>query len=104
MDRALIPEINTLLKKKEETSEMGMTPRIAKLNDYIEASLAYLDEEIRKQSSDQPKKPWGVLNEIFLRALDTIDSAKGENNPELIRHTSATSRCVSGHNGTTLFQ
>jgi len=70
MDRALIPEINTLLKQKETTSEMGMALKIVRINEYIEASLAYLNEEISKQSPDKPKKPWGVLNDIFLRALD----------------------------------
>jgi len=70
MDQALIPEINALLKQKGITSEMGMAPKVVRINEYIEASLAYLSEEISKQSSDKPKKPWGVLNDIFLRALD----------------------------------
>jgi len=76
MDQALIPEINTLLKQKEITSEMGMAPKVARINEYIEASLAYLSKEINKQSSDRNKKPWCVLNDIFLRALSMTGNTK----------------------------
>jgi len=76
MDRSLVPVINDLLKQKELSSEMGMAPKIVMINEHIEASLAYLHEEISKQSSDKPKKPWSVLNEVFLRALDITGSVK----------------------------
>ena len=76
MDQSLIPEISTILKQKETTSEMGIAPKVVCINEYIETSLAYLNQEISKQSSGQPKKPWGVLNDIFLRALDITGSVK----------------------------
>jgi len=71
MDRSLVPVINDLLELKKTSSEIGMAPKIVRINEYIEASLAYLNEEISKQSSGQPKKPWGALNDVFLRALAT---------------------------------
>jgi len=55
---------------------MGMAQEIVRVNENIEASLAYLNEEINKQSFNRTKKPWGVLNDIFLRALDITGSVK----------------------------
>jgi len=49
-----------------------MAPKVERINEYIEAILAYLHEEISKHSSIQLKKLWGVLNDIYLRALDII--------------------------------
>ena len=70
LDRSLIPDISKLLELKEKTSEMGTAPRLQKINDYIEESLGYLDTEIKAQASEQDKKSWESLNEIFLKALD----------------------------------
>ena len=69
MDKALIPEIEDLLKLKEKTSEMGLAPKRQIINDYIDESLVYLKEETEKQPAI-PKKPWSSLNKIFLRALE----------------------------------
>ncbi|MDR2569665.1 MAG: nucleotidyltransferase domain-containing protein [Oscillospiraceae bacterium] len=69
MDKALIPEIEDLLRLKEKTSEMGLAPKRQIVNDYIESSLAYLSAEIEKRPT-VPKKPWSSLNNTFLKVLD----------------------------------
>jgi len=72
MDKALIAEVDDLLRLKEKTSEMGLAPKRQMINDYIEENLEFLKAAIEKQPTQQ-KKQWSTLNEIFLQALKVTD-------------------------------
>lgn len=70
LDKSLADEVADLLSLKERTSEMGTAPKRQRINDYIEENLAFLEEELKNQPTVKNKNPWGIFNEIFLRALE----------------------------------
>lgn len=66
LDKALVPAVEELLRQKMQTPELGMGPRVDRINDYLDASL----EEIWARIQDLPeeeKTGWDELNEIFLK-------------------------------------
>ena len=68
LDKALVPAVRDLLKKKMETPELGLGPRVDVINEYIEASM----EEIEKAILSLPPEEnpgWEDLNGIFLSLL-----------------------------------
>ncbi len=67
-DDEIKPIINDLLKIKMITSELGESKRINKLNEYIERSIAELNEAIQSLPKEQ-HRPWDELNKIFLNAF-----------------------------------
>jgi predicted nucleotidyltransferase len=69
MDSALIPVVERLMEQKRRTPELGEGPRIAALNDFIEAELPALEERISKMPH-AGKASWEGLNALFLQALE----------------------------------
>ena len=67
----LIPEVEALLRMKEQSSEFDLAPRRQVLNDYIESSLTHLRAEADKLPPIR-KRAWEGLNARFLRALGVV--------------------------------
>ena len=61
-------EIQKLLKTKANTPEIGKGKRIDKLNQYIEAELAFYKEYLN-QLEDDRKPEWDELDKLFLKVL-----------------------------------
>ncbi len=68
LDEALIPAVNDLLQMKMNTPELGEGKRIGVINDYLDASIAEIEELLKEYPSDDAKS-WDELNSIFLRNL-----------------------------------
>jgi len=68
LEPSLIPEVEELLRMKEQSSELDVAPKRQRLNDYIEQSLTQIRAEADKLPGTK-KQPWEPLNELFLRAL-----------------------------------
>lgn len=68
LDDTLKPEVDKLLKMKQELPEMGLAPRIQILNDYIESSI----DMIKKKADEIPAKNqnWDLLNRYFLSLFE----------------------------------
>lgn len=62
------PIIDKLLTLKASSSEVGVGPRIDKLNEYIDSTLVNLKETIDALPSDN-KSGWEGLNVLFLKML-----------------------------------
>ena len=59
------PIIERLLEQKALTPEMGVAPRIDRLNEYIDVNLVALKAIVDKMPADR-KADWNKLNELFL--------------------------------------
>ncbi len=68
LDDTLKPEVDRLLKIKQELPEMGLAPRVQILNDYIESTL----EMIKNKADEIPAKNqnWDLLNTYFLSLFE----------------------------------
>lgn len=68
LDDTLKPEVDKLLKMKQELPEMGLAPRIQILNDYIENTM----DMIKKKADEIPSKcqSWDLLNRYFLSLFE----------------------------------
>ena len=69
LDKSMVPAINNLLRRKMETPEFGLGPRIDSINNYLEASIEEIDEMIQTITSDE-RVSWDELNRLFLRTLN----------------------------------
>ena len=69
LDKSMIPAVNELLRRKMETPELGLDPRIDVINNYLEASLEEIDQLIQTIPSDE-RVSWDELNRLFLRTLN----------------------------------
>jgi predicted nucleotidyltransferase len=68
-NKALLDQINELLKKKKSGIEMGIEPRIEIINNFIEDTLKHLESIV--SSFDPRKKPdQKILEEAFIKIID----------------------------------
>ena len=63
------PIIERLLEQKALTPEMGVAPRIDRLNEYIDMSLVTLKAAVDAMPRDR-KADWNKLNELFLSIIN----------------------------------
>lgn len=68
LERELRPTVETLLRLKMETPEIGEVPRIDALNKFIDTNLPALRAEVESLPREGPKT-WEPLNKMFLAAL-----------------------------------
>lgn len=68
LDEALVPAVNSLLRLKMETPEIGLGPRIDVINEYLDASIAEIEQRIQSLSGDE-KASWEELNALFLKTV-----------------------------------
>ena len=78
LDEFMVPAVNDLLRRKMETPELGLGPRIDIINEYLDASIEEL-ESLIQQLNDNEEANWDELNKLFLQtleieALSTLDS------------------------------
>jgi uncharacterized protein len=69
LEPELKPVIDDLLKLKISTPEIGETPRIVPLNDFIERNLGTIRKQIKSLPS-KPQRDWETLNALFLSVLE----------------------------------
>jgi predicted nucleotidyltransferase len=69
LEPELKPVVADLLKLKMSTPEIGETPKIAPLNEFIEQNLSIIREQIEALPKEQPSN-WEPLNDLFLSILD----------------------------------
>lgn len=69
LEPELKPVVDNLLKLKMSASEIGETPRITPLNEFIEQSLPIIREQITALPKEQPSD-WKPLNTLFLSILE----------------------------------
>lgn len=69
LDKSMVPAVNELLRRKMETPEFGLGPRIDVINNYLEASIEEIDQLIQTIPSDE-RVSWDELNRLFLRTLN----------------------------------
>lgn len=62
------PAVEELLHIKSTTPELGMGKRIDILNDYLDRSIAEV-EEILANFGNEPQKSWDELNNLFLNTI-----------------------------------
>ena len=68
LDETLVPAVNELLRLKMNTPELGEGKRIDSINDYLDASIAEIEELLKDYTSDESKS-WEELNNTFLKNL-----------------------------------
>ena len=64
LNNSIRPEVEKLLKMKQELPEMGLSPRVQVLNDYIETELSNIKEKAKFIEEDE--KTWNLLNDYFV--------------------------------------
>ena len=68
LDEAVKPDVQTLLRLKTETPELGEGKRIDRINDYLDQSIEEIEQIIDQLPSDKPRS-WESLNSIFLNVV-----------------------------------
>jgi len=68
LDEALVSAVNNLLRLKMETPEIGLGPRIDVINEYLDASIAEIEQRIQSLSGEE-KASWEELNALFLKTV-----------------------------------
>lgn len=68
LDEALVPAVNNLLRLKMETPEIGLGRRIDVINEYLDASIAEIEQQIQSLSGEE-KASWEELNALFLKTV-----------------------------------
>jgi uncharacterized protein len=69
MDQRLTPTLEELLLLKKTTPEIGVGNKIKVLDEYIEATIPVLKQQISLMPQDH-KKGWDTLNSLFLESLE----------------------------------
>ena len=64
LENSIRPEVDKLLKMKQELPEMGLSKRVQVLNDYIEAELSNIKE--KEKFIEEDEKTWNLLNDYFV--------------------------------------
>ena len=67
LEDTLKPEVDRLLKMKQELSEMGLAPKVQDLNVYIESMLNWIKQEADTMSKTEIA--WDLLNDYFRSCL-----------------------------------
>ena len=68
LDEAVKPDVQTLLRLKTETPELGEGKRMDRINDYLDQSIEEIEQIIDQLPPDEPRS-WESLNSIFLNAV-----------------------------------
>lgn len=68
LDEAVKPDVQTLLRLKTETPELGEGKRMDRINDYLDQSIEEIEQIIDQLPPDKPRS-WESLNSIFLNAV-----------------------------------
>lgn len=68
LDEAIKPTVSALMQQKMQTPELGMGPKIAVLNDYLERSLTELEQRAAETAPDRVSG-WEQLNRMFLEGI-----------------------------------
>ena len=66
LEDALVPVVDELLQLKMQTPEIGLIPRIQILNDYLDTSIADVEQQILSLPPEN-RADWDELNRIFLQ-------------------------------------
>lgn len=61
------PELERLLEMKKTLPEMGMAPKIQKMNDYIERVMPEI--KLEAERIEDGVADWGILDDLFLRIV-----------------------------------
>ena len=69
LDESMVPAVNDLLRRKMETPELGLGPRIDIINEYLDASIEEV-ESLIQQLNDNEEANWDELNKLFLQTLE----------------------------------
>jgi predicted nucleotidyltransferase len=69
LDEALVPEVEELLRLKMLTPEIGMGKRRDVINNYLDESIAQIEETVRNLP-DSHQDHWPELNRLFLKMLN----------------------------------
>jgi predicted nucleotidyltransferase len=69
LDESMVPAVNDLLRRKMETPELGLGPRIDVINEYLGASIEEV-ESLIQQLNDNEEANWDELNKLFLQTLE----------------------------------
>jgi predicted nucleotidyltransferase len=74
-DTELLDKITELLNRKRSGTELGIEPRINKINEFIENALTYFEERVKE--FDPKKRPnQGLLEEGFIKILDYVEHTR----------------------------
>lgn len=68
LEDELKPEVEKLLKMKQELPEMGIAPKVQVLNHYIESTMDIIKNKADKMSGDN--HDWDLLNAFFLSLVE----------------------------------
>lgn len=68
LDEVVKPDVQTLLRLKMETPELGEGKRMDRINDYLDQSIEEIEQIIEQLPPDEPRS-WESLNRIFLNAV-----------------------------------
>jgi predicted nucleotidyltransferase len=68
LDEAVKPDVQTLLRLKMETPELGEGKRMDRINDYLDQSIEEIERIIEQLPPDELRS-WESLNRIFLHAV-----------------------------------
>ena len=72
-DKELLSSINELLLRKKSGIELGIEPKIPKINSFVENTLQHFENTAN--SFDPEKKPdQDLLNEGFIKILDNVET------------------------------
>ena len=65
LDDDLKPDVQTLLRMKMETPEIGEGRRMDRINDYLDRSIEEIGRRIEALPAEKPRS-WEDLNKLFL--------------------------------------
>lgn len=69
LDESMVDAVSDLLRRKMETPELGLGPRIDNINEYLDASIEEV-ESLIQQLNDNEEANWDELNKLFLQTLE----------------------------------
>lgn len=68
LDKSMVPVVNNLLHAKITTPEIELVPRIDAINDYLDASIAEIEQSIQSLR-DEEHVTWDALNQLFWETI-----------------------------------
>ena len=68
LDDALVPAVSDLVRRKTETPEIGLGPRIDVINEYLVASIEEVEQLVLALPMDE-NVSWDLLNQVFLKMV-----------------------------------
>ena len=67
--KPLVPVVTELLERKRHQSELGVAPRIASIDRYIEEALPAIEKAALTLPAASAKDDWQPLNGAFLKII-----------------------------------